>query len=264
MIIIAHDIYTKILQSDISVIKFYKVKIPMEKGTNLENTSAIKSLREKVYDYLRAQMSKGAVRPGAFLNLDDISGELGMSRTPLRDALFQLESEGFVTIYPRRGVAVNVLTPENIKSIYEILGALESAVIITTALRFQPPYADDMDKHNEQMRKALERNNFSMYYDSNLKFHNVYLNLSDNDEMLHYIKVHKERLYDFPRNKTFVKEWELHSLDEHARMVELFRAGDFSGAAEYVRDVHWSFAVQERFIRKYYFANRAELDVSEE
>jgi DNA-binding GntR family transcriptional regulator len=231
----------------------------MEKEKN-----AGQSLRERVYEHLRTQMSKGAVKPGAFLKLDDISRELGMSRTPLRDALFQLESEGFVTIYPRRGVAVNVLTPENIKNIYEILGALESAVIITTSLRFTPADADEMEKHNEQMRRALERNNFSMYYDSNLKFHNVYLNLSDNQEMLHYIKIHKERLYDFPRNKTFVKEWELHSLDEHAKMVGLFRAGDFGGAAEYVRDVHWSFAVQERFIRKYYFANRAELDVSEE
>ena len=224
----------------------------------------IKSLREQVYDYLRLQMNDGKIRPGSFLNLNEISMELGMSRTPLRDALFQLETEGFVTIYPRRGVIVNTLTLEKIRNIYEIIGGLESSVMVHIALRFRESDAEIMDKCNTQMRKALDQNNYSMFYEENLKFHNVYLNMSDNAEILQYIKIHRERLYDFPRNKTYVKEWELHSLEEHKMLIELLRKGDFNGAAEYIRDVHWSFQVQERFIRKYYFAKHSELDVSEE
>lgn len=238
-----------------------------ERGTckmSEESHLTLKSLREQVYDYLRVQMNDGKIRPGLFLNLNEISQELGMSRTPLRDALFQLESEGFVKIYPRKGVMVNTLSLEKIRNIYEILGGLESAVIVLIALRFRESDADTMTKCNAMMRKALERNNYATFYSENLKFHNVYLELSDNNDLLEYIKIHKERLYDFPRNKTFVKEWELHSLDEHQTMIDLFRVGDFNGAAEYVRDVHWSFSVQERFIRKYYFAKHTELDISEE
>lgn len=231
---------------------------------NTDSFSTLKSLREQVYDYLRFQMNDGKISPGSFLNLNEISMELGMSRTPLRDALFQLESEGFVTIYPRRGVVVNALSLEKIRNIYEILGGLESAVIVLIALRFRQSDADDMEKLNIQMRKALEQNNYSLFYERNLNFHNIYLNMSDNSEILNYIKTHKERLYDFPRNKTYIKEWELHSLDEHQALIELLRKGDFSGAADYIRDVHWSFSVQERFIRKYYFAKHSELDVSEE
>lgn len=229
-----------------------------------ESQFTLKSLREEVYDYLRIQMNEGKVRAGSFLNLNDISRELGMSRTPLRDALFQLESEGFITIFPRRGVVVNTLTLEKIRNIYEILGALESAVLVLVAVRFRDADADLMEKYNHQMGKALEQNNFSVFYDANLKFHNVYLDMSDNSEMLHSIKIHKERLYDFPRNKTFVKEWELHSLEEHKTMIEMLRSHDFNSAADYIRDVHWSFSVQERFIRKYYFAKHLDLDVSEE
>ena len=229
-----------------------------------ESHFALKSLKEQVYEYLRVQMNEGELRPGAFLNLNDISRELGMSRTPLRDALFQLESEGFVTIFPRRGVVVNALTLEKIRNIYEILGALESAALLLVAVRFRDSDADTMEKYNRQMRKALDHNNFSVFYEANLRFHNVYLDMLDNGEMYHAIKIRKERLYDFPRNKSFVKEWEVHSLDEHADMIKLLREHDFNGAADYIRDVHWSFAVQERFIRKYYFANRVELDVSEE
>ena len=229
-----------------------------------ESHFALKSLREQVYEYLRLQMDGGTLRPGAFLNLNEISRELGMSRTPLRDALFQLESEGFVTIFPRKGVVLNALTLEKIRSIYEILGALESAALLLVAVRFRDSDAETMEKYNRQMRKALDHNNFSVFYEANLRFHNVYLDMLDNEEMRHAIKIRKERLYDFPRNKSFVKEWEVHSLDEHAAMIKLLKEHDFNGAADYIRDVHWSFSVQERFIRKYYFANRVELDLSEE
>ena len=223
----------------------------MREGKNFmtcESHFTLKSLKEQVYDYLRVQMNEGRLRPGAFLNLNDISRE----------------SEGFVTIFPRRGVVVNSLTLEKIRNIYEILGALESAALLLVAVRFRDGDADLMEKYNQQMRKALDHNNFSVFYEANLRFHNVYLDMLDNAEMLHAIKIRKERLYDFPRNKTFVKEWEVHSLDEHAAMIKLLRDHDFNGAADYVRDVHWSFSVQERFIRRYYFAKHVELDISEE
>ena len=111
-----------------------------------ESHFTLKSLKEQVYDYLRVQMNEGRLRPGAFLNLNDISRELGMSRTPLRDALFQLESEGFVTIFPRRGVVVNTLTLEKIRNIYEILGALESAALLLVAVRVRDGAADLLGK----------------------------------------------------------------------------------------------------------------------
>ena len=66
----------------------------------------------------------------------------------------------------------------------------------------------------------------------------------------------KHRLYDFPRRTLLIKEWELASTEEHAAFVDLLEHGDARGAADYLRDVHWSFTVQERFVRQYYFAGR--------
>ena len=60
----------------------------------------LKSLREQVYDHLRLLLNRGELRPGALLDLDALEGRLGVSRTPLRDALLQLESEGFVRSCP--------------------------------------------------------------------------------------------------------------------------------------------------------------------
>jgi len=90
----------------------------------------VKSLKEQVYDYLRDQLRSGQILPGSAVNLDETSRKLGVSRTPLRDALLQLESEGFVTIYPRRGVIVNLLSLGDIRNYYQIIGALESTAIL--------------------------------------------------------------------------------------------------------------------------------------
>lgn len=230
-----------------------------------ERALSIKTMKEQVYEYFRDQMNKGRVRPGSFLDLNEISRELGISRTPLRDALFQLEFEGFVTIFPRRGVMLNVLTMEKIRHIYEICGALEAAAIVLTSARLCESDIKEMEKCNQQMSRALSRDNFTTYYEANIRFHNIYLNKSDNEELLRVIKINKERLYEFPRNNFFVKEWENYSLREHEELYMLFRSGDFNGAADFMRDVHWSFAVQERFIRKFYFAaRRAELEAFEE
>jgi len=66
----------------------------------------IKSLKEQVYDFLREQMRRGEILPGSVIDMEETSKILGVSRTPLRDALLQLESEDFVAILPRRKVIV--------------------------------------------------------------------------------------------------------------------------------------------------------------
>lgn len=220
----------------------------------------LKSLREQVYEYLKREMNEGRLKQGSFLDLNEISRNLGMSKTPLRDALFQLEAEGFVTIYPRRGIMVNPLDLKKIKNIYEILGALEGAVVVNEALKFTDQHVRRMEALNEEMKEALGGDDFNRFYKLNLEFHNTYLALSDNQDLLHTVRILKERLYDFPRSKGFVKEWELNSVKEHQELVSLLARKDFNGAAEFIRDVHWSFEVQERFIRKYYFASQWELD----
>ena len=58
----------------------------------------------------------------------------------------------------------------------------------------------------------------------------------------------------FPRQRQWIKEWEESSIREHQEIVDFLAAGDVQSAAIFLRDVHWSFAVQEKFIRKYYAA----------
>ena len=214
----------------------------------------ITSLSGIVYEDLKRRLNSGMLKPGQFIDLSALGRELGMSRTPLRDAMIRLELEGFMVVYPRRGVMVRILDLAAIRDIYQIVGALEAAVVERMVLRFRTSDVDRMDAHRKAMAESLAADDFDTYYSANLAFHDVYLDLSDNEDLIHHVRTLKERLYDFPRRSEYVKEWELDSTAEHAEIAARLRTGDFKGTADYVRDVHWNFEVQERYIRTYYFA----------
>jgi DNA-binding GntR family transcriptional regulator len=215
---------------------------------------ATRSLREEVYEFLREAMNQGRLRPGNYLNLNALAEELGTSRTPLRDALLRLESEGFVQIQNRKGVRIAELTLDAVRNIYEIVGGLESAALTSVSEWITPATVAEMERLNREMSRALDDEDFERYYDANLAFHDAYLGLSRNEELIRRIHCLKQRLYDFPRLKGFVPEWERASIGEHQAVVDLLAEGSFVQAADYLRDVHWSYTYQEPFIRRYYAA----------
>lgn len=217
-----------------------------------KNVLNLKSLKEQVYDYLREQMEMGEIRPGAVINMEDTSKELGVSKTPLRDALLQLEAENFVSILPRRGVVVNVLTLEDIRSYYEILGALESSALLSCFDKIKAFEIQRLKVLNAKMSRAISGDDFNSYYQNNLKFHNVFLDLCGNDLLKKMVNNLKRKLYDFPRQQGFVKEWEEASIEEHQKLVDLIEMGKSQEASRFIRDVHWSYTVQEKYIQKYY------------
>jgi DNA-binding GntR family transcriptional regulator len=210
-----------------------------------------KSLREQVYEYLRDEISNRKLLPGATININEISRQLGISKTPLRDAIIQLEIEGFVTILPRRGVTVKKMTLQEIKDSYEIVGALEGSVILNVFDRIGKSYISRLEKINAKQVKALDRKEYDSYYKLNLDFHNVFLDLSENKSLKSIVAPYKQRLYDFPR-RGYIKEWELNNCKEHDQFIELIKKKDRRGAAIIMKDVHWSFKVQEKYIRQFY------------
>ena len=210
-----------------------------------------KSLREQVYEYLRDEIQNRNLLPGSTINLNNISQQLGISKTPLRDAVIQLEIEGFVTILPRRGVTVKKLTLQEIKDSYEIVGALEGSVILNEFEKISASHISQMEALNHEQKAALEKEDYENYYKLNLNFHNIFNTLSDNKALMHLITPFKQRLYDFPR-RGYIKEWEMNNCEEHHQFIELVKKKDREGAARIMRDVHWSYAVQEKFILQFY------------
>jgi DNA-binding GntR family transcriptional regulator len=209
------------------------------------------SLRNQVYQFFWQEMQNGMLAPGASINLNEISKKLEISKTPMRDALIQLEAEGFVTILPRRGVIVNKLPLHEIKSYYEILGALESSALLSVFDKIKPRHILQMEQINAEYEVALERGEYDRYYKLNWTFHDIFLDLSDNEVLKKILTPIKRRLYDFPR-RDYIKEWELINVDEHHRLITSIKKGNRLGAASIIKDEHWNFDYHRQYLKKFY------------
>ncbi len=212
------------------------------------------SLRKKVYDYLKTSLNEGKIKPGVFLDLKGIGDKLKLSRTPLRDALIQLEVEGFITIHARRGVVLNPIDLTGIRNAYQIIGALEASALLEARHSMSSLAIDSMESYTEKMISSLAQDNFSLYYQQNIAFHDTYLDLSANSYLKETVRRFKEKLYDFPRRSSYLKTWEESSAREHKELISCLRGDKWDEALTLVRDVHWSFSAQEKFIHEYYFA----------
>jgi DNA-binding GntR family transcriptional regulator len=228
------------------------IEYEMGKTMTIKHDLGYRSLNELVYDYLRSQIQTGSLKPGDPINMDQTAKKLSISKTPLREALIKLETEGFVKIIPWQGVFVGSLTIHDFKEGYQILSILESQALLYASARMKPEDVQRMQELNNQMKEAIESGDFESYYRKNIEFHSTYINLTGNQLLINAIDILKKRLYEFSRPMEFIKEWEDISIAEHQHLIDLLRQGRYSEAKDYLFDVIWNFEVQEKFIIKYY------------
>ena len=209
------------------------------------------TLREKVYKHLRKELSRGDLRDESFINQDRICQQLNISRAPLRDALIQLEAERFVQILPRRGVRIKQLSLKDIEDSYGILSAVESYAVASGFHNFKSQHVKRMEELNQGLYEMLDSKQFEEYYHLNLKFHDVFLSLSENTLVGDIVYPLKQRLYDFPRMQ-YNREWELINLAEHQRLIYSVKAGNRDAAVAVIRYEHWDFNLHKDNIIKVY------------
>jgi DNA-binding GntR family transcriptional regulator len=218
----------------------------MENGILSGTRSGSQLLRVQVYNYLQEQMRIGALEPGSAISVSQMIDELGISRTPLREALLILQEQGFVTIKPQRGVVINAITIDDVKDIYEILGGIESRVLLSVFQSIGESEIAQFDLLNREIESSLEAGDIVRHNRANVQFHNVFLRLSKNERLLKYVRNLKMQLYDFPR-RDYGRQWNEKNLDEHRELLKQIRDGQALAAADYLRDVHWEFKYPDSF-----------------
>jgi DNA-binding GntR family transcriptional regulator len=206
------------------------------------------SLRKEIFTYLSNQIECGALTPGSLINVRKLTEELNVSRTPLREALAQLEIQGLVSILPQRGVRINVLTYEDLLNLFEIIGTLESQVVFTVFDQITDKKIDQMKRFNRAMEQAIDKGKNRNFHETNIRFHKVFLDLSGNHELTNYVSGLKLRLFGFAL-KSYRDRFKRAIIAEHDVFIALLKEGDRKSAADYLKDVHWKFNYPDNFIR---------------
>ena len=213
------------------------------------NTQHNWSLRKQIFDYLSTQIENGNLTQGSLINVRQLTEEMNISRTPLREALAQMEVQGLVTIMPQRGVKINVLTYDQLLNIFEILGALESQVMMTVFERITPARIDRMEADNDRMADHIVNEKSRQFHETNIRLHKIFLDLSSNHELTGYVNTLKLRVFGFAV-KSYRNRFKREIVKEHQKLISFLRSGEKEMAVHYLKEVHWKFNYPDNFIAK--------------
>jgi DNA-binding GntR family transcriptional regulator len=206
------------------------------------------SIADKVYALLRREIATGAFRPGHRILEKALAERLGISRTPIREALLKLETDGVVVCTSRRSYNVRILTVQDVRQIYGTLGILEGAAAAAVAGRLTEAEIRELRRLNRLMAAAAGKPDLQAFGDLNRRFHDVFLLKLDNEVLRDTCNLVRAPLYTFPVRRQTLAAWLKKSVAEHRAIIRLASQGEAEALGAYFRDVHWSYDRNRRYI----------------
>ena len=143
-----------------------------------------KTLREQIASSLRDSIIRGELKPGQKLTEPELAERLGISRTPIREAFRQLESEGFLTVIPRRGAVVASISRKEIADFYEIKSLLEGYAAKKAAERMTGREIERLRKINARLAELAAKGQVEAFFHKNDEFHNFFMSMCGNEKLV--------------------------------------------------------------------------------
>lgn len=147
-----------------------------------------KPLGEVVFEYLRESILNGALRPGERLMEISLAEQMGVSRTPVREAIRKLEKEKFVEMIPRKGAYVADLTAKDILDVLEMRIILEGFAAALAAERMTEEELADLISSYDKFEEAVKEENRSYMLEMDNEFHNHIFKATKNNKLIEIVK----------------------------------------------------------------------------
>ena len=193
-----------------------------------------RTLRERILSTIRAAIVNGEIRPGTRIMEPELAERFGISRTPIREAIRQLESEGLISVIPRKGAIVASISPQDISNFYELKMILEGHAARLAAKNLTENDLAKMETVNRQIEAASAKKNLSRVLDLQNEFHEIFLRACGNDKLLAIVQnlvMQFQRIRLMPAMLGRIKG----SIRQHTEIIEAFRRKDAARAEELVR-----------------------------
>ncbi len=154
-------------------------------------------LRDVVYKTLRDAILKGELKPGRRLMEIQLAEDLGVSRTPVREAIRMLEKEGLAVIYPRRGAQVANMSIKDLKDVIEIRKALDVLAVTKACDNADEEVIKRLTQELEEFKGALSGENLRRIVELDESFHNVIYECANNPKLTAAIVSLREQMYRY-------------------------------------------------------------------
>lgn len=196
-----------------------------------------KPLRELVSDALREAIVNGTLHAGERLMEIQLAEEMGVSRTPVREAIRKLELEGFVVMIPRKGAYVSDISLKDINEVFEVRTALDALAAGLAAERITDDELEKLERLLVEIVEAIDQGDLERAVEIDTQFHDILYNASRNDRLVGIIGNLRELFQRF-RSITMGYPGRLKdTVEEHKHLVEAISQRDVE-LAQHVARVH--------------------------
>ena len=189
-------------------------------------------LRDVVFNTLRKAILRGELKPGERLMEIQLANKLGVSRTPIREAIRKLELEGLVLMIPRKGAEVAQITEKNMQDVLEVRKALEELSVQLACERITPEQVEEMKMAAEDFRKVLKSGDVTKIAEADVKFHDIIFAATNNQRLITLLNNLREQMYRFHVEYLKQKECYPQLLEEHDKLIALISGGEVEEACE--------------------------------
>lgn len=193
-------------------------------------TLSHRPLRELVYEELKSLILTGKIKPGTRLMEVELAEDMGVSRTPIREAIRKLEKEGLVTIEPRRGAYASEVSVKDMEDILEVRANLEGLAAYLAAQRMTPEEKQQLNEIKEKFRQAVVEGDMADMIHHDTRFHRLIVDSSKNNHLIHMVEQLQELVLRFRYiyYKDFRRAEDM--IPEHRRIYEEITSGNGANA----------------------------------
>lgn len=207
----------------------------MEKELKIMESDEYLPLRDVVFKTLRQAILKGDMEPGERLMEITLANKLGVSRTPIREAIRKLELEGLVHMVPRKGAIVASISEKDMRDVLEVRVTLEELAVKLAIQNMEEPDIDQLRRAAKKFESAVIARDIVDIVEADVMFHDVIYNRTNNGRLIQIINNLREQMYRY--RLEYVKDARTHSIliSEHQDIITALEKRDVDEAKNAVR-----------------------------
>lgn len=189
-------------------------------------------LRDVVFNTLRQAILKGELEPGERLMEIQLADRLGVSRTPIREAIRKLELEGLVLMIPRKGAEVAKISEKSLRDVLEVRRSLEELAIELACQRMTEEDIKELEEAQEAFRNAIQSADAMTIAETDEHYHDIIYNGTGNNRLVQILNNLREQMYRY--RVEYLKREEAHPqlIAEHAEIIEYISKGEKKAATD--------------------------------
>ncbi len=184
------------------------------------------SLAKMAYETIRKSILSGQWKIGELYNEKAIAADLGISRTPAREALLELAAQGLIIFLPRRGLMVNRFTRRDVDEIFELRKAIELAAVEKITLTCPPFDLFEIEESLLKQRKAAKEKDYLAFMEADRKFHTSFSELTNNRRLIAILENLRDMIHVMGAKALALEGRALIVIEEHLAIFEAVSRGN--------------------------------------